>query len=156
MNKTKKTVFTVLFLSIFTFTSCGYILYPQRRNSNARGGQMDVAVLVMDILWLLPGIIPGIVAIAVDASTGAWYKSGGPTILGEKKRAEKPTMLAANRRHFIQFKNSKSPCSTAKLYHVSSTGLKSELATTKVSKENTLPFTFTVPANMQNDRGWLM
>jgi len=157
MSKTKKTVFTTLFLSVFLFTtSCGYILYPQRRNAKASGGQVDVAVVVMDCLWLIPGILPGVIALIVDGVTGAWYKSGGPTILGEKKRAEKPTMLAANRDHFIRFHNKQPGASFARLYHVSAAGKKMELAHTRVARDNTIPFTFKVPANLENDRGWLM
>ncbi|MBP9855211.1 MAG: hypothetical protein KBD53_10145 [Candidatus Omnitrophica bacterium] len=51
--------------------ACGTILYPERRNQTA--GRIDVGVALMDGFWLLVGIIPGIIAFAVDFSTGAIY-----------------------------------------------------------------------------------
>jgi hypothetical protein len=33
--------------------------------------------MVMDLLWLLPGIVPGVVALVVDFSSGAIYVGGG-------------------------------------------------------------------------------
>jgi hypothetical protein len=53
---------------------CGYILYPERRGN--RGGAIDGATMVMDLLWLLAGIIPGVVALIVDFSSGAIYVGG--------------------------------------------------------------------------------
>jgi len=50
---------------------CGTILYPERRGQ--RTGTVDVGITVMDALWLLVFIIPGLVAFAVDFSTGAIY-----------------------------------------------------------------------------------
>ncbi len=54
---------------------CGYILYPERRGN--RGGNIDAGTMVMDLLWLLPGIVPGVVALVVDFSSGAIYVGGG-------------------------------------------------------------------------------
>jgi hypothetical protein len=53
---------------------CGYFLYPQRRGNRS---EVDAGTLVMDLLWLLPGIIPGVVALVVDFSSGAVYLRGG-------------------------------------------------------------------------------
>jgi hypothetical protein len=65
---------------------CATILYPERRGN--RSGVIDVGPLILDILWFIPGIIPGIIALAVDFSTGAIY-------LGGKRRAAlDPTPLA--------------------------------------------------------------
>ncbi len=66
-----------LVLTIMTFTTinCGYILYPERRGNPP--GQIDTGSLVMDILWLIPGIIPGVIALVVDFTTGAIYLGGG-------------------------------------------------------------------------------
>jgi len=55
-------------------TSCGYILYPERRGQS--GGAIDGGTLVMDLLWLLPGIVPGVVFLIVDFTTGCMYVSG--------------------------------------------------------------------------------
>ena len=53
---------------------CGYFLYPERRGNSSN---VDGGTLVMDLLWLLPGIIPGVIALVVDFSSGAVYRSGG-------------------------------------------------------------------------------
>jgi len=53
---------------------CAYILHPERRGN--QGGAIDGGMLVCDILWLLPGIIPGVVALIVDFSNGAIYVGG--------------------------------------------------------------------------------
>jgi len=54
---------------------CGYILHPERRG--ARGGTIDGLTLLFDLLWLIPGIIPGVVALIVDFTSGAIYVGGG-------------------------------------------------------------------------------
>ena len=51
---------------------CGTILYPERRGT--AGGQIDGGVAVMDCLWLLVGIVPGVVFLIVDFSNGAIYR----------------------------------------------------------------------------------
>jgi len=53
---------------------CGYFLHPERRGTQS--GIIDGATMVMDILWLIPGIIPGVIALVVDFSSGAIYVSG--------------------------------------------------------------------------------
>jgi hypothetical protein len=53
---------------------CGHFLYPERRGNTHN---VDGGVLVMDLLWLLPGIIPGVIALIVDFSSGAIYRGGG-------------------------------------------------------------------------------
>jgi hypothetical protein len=57
---------------------CGYILYPERRGQLS--GRIDSGTMVMDLLWLLPGIVPGVVALIVDFSSGAIYVRGGMAI----------------------------------------------------------------------------
>ena len=54
--------------------SCGYLLYPERRGTQS--GTIDSGTMVMDLLWLLPGIVPGVVALIVDFSSGAIYVRG--------------------------------------------------------------------------------
>ena len=53
---------------------CGYLLYPERRGTQS--GVIDGATMVMDLLWLLPGIIPGVIALVVDFSSGGIYRTG--------------------------------------------------------------------------------
>jgi hypothetical protein len=63
--------------------SCGTIFYPERRGQ--RGGRVDAGIAVLDALWLLLFIIPGVVAFVVDFSTGAIYLPGGRADAGPIK-----------------------------------------------------------------------
>ncbi len=65
----------VLMVITFNTVNCGYILYPERRGNPP--GVIDTGTLIMDIFWLIPGLIPGAIALAVDFSTGSIYLSGG-------------------------------------------------------------------------------
>ncbi len=47
---------------------CGYLLHPERRG--IQSGVIDGATMVMDCLWLLVGVVPGVVALIVDFSSG--------------------------------------------------------------------------------------
>lgn len=67
-------VATTLLATAVAPTGCGYFLYPERRGNS---GNVDGGVLVMDLLWLLPGIVPGVVALIVDFSSGAIYTGRG-------------------------------------------------------------------------------
>jgi hypothetical protein len=60
-------------LSLLGATGCATILHPERKGN--RSGRIDVGALILDILWFIPGIVPGVIAIAVDFSTGAIYVS---------------------------------------------------------------------------------
>jgi hypothetical protein len=75
-NRFLRTVAAGTMLTVATSSvGCGYILYPERRGN--RGGTIDAGTMVMDLLWLLAGIIPGVVALIVDFSSGAIYVGGG-------------------------------------------------------------------------------
>ncbi|MDA3797930.1 MAG: hypothetical protein PF692_02500 [Kiritimatiellae bacterium] len=56
-------------------TSCGTIIYPERRGQSA--GNIDVGVAVLDGIGLLFFLVPGIIAFAVDFTTGAIYIPSG-------------------------------------------------------------------------------
>ena len=53
---------------------CGTILYPERRGQS--GGHVDTGVAVMDGLWLLLFIVPGVVMFVVDFGNGTIYEPG--------------------------------------------------------------------------------
>lgn len=55
-------------------TSCGYILYPSRRGRTS--GRIDVPVLIIDLLWFIPGLVPGLVCLIVDFASGCIYEGG--------------------------------------------------------------------------------
>ena len=71
---------TALFASALSFPllsglGCGYMLYPERRGRTS--GRIDAGIAVLDALWLLLFLIPGIVAFVVDFSSGTIYLGGG-------------------------------------------------------------------------------
>lgn len=78
----KQTIIFKKMLNIFMLagflvqiSACGTILHPERRGHN--GGRVDAGIAVLDGVCLLLFIIPGIIAYAVDFSTGAIYLPGG-------------------------------------------------------------------------------
>ncbi len=64
----KKTVICVL---VFQLSGCGTLLYPERRQQ--KSGRLDAGVVILDAVGLLFFILPGIIAFAVDFSTGCIY-----------------------------------------------------------------------------------
>ena len=76
MNRVSRAVAgtTLLVVTATSSGGCGYLLHPERRGQQS--GIIDGATMVMDLLWLLPGIIPGVVALIVDFSSGAIYVGG--------------------------------------------------------------------------------
>ncbi len=60
---------------IFQAASCGTLLYPERRGQTS--GTIDPAVAILDGVACLLFLIPGLIAFAVDFSTGAIYLPEG-------------------------------------------------------------------------------
>ncbi|APC17359.1 polyribonucleotide nucleotidyltransferase [Pseudomonas frederiksbergensis] len=58
-------------------TACGSIFYPDRRGQI--DGKIDPAIAALDAVGLLFYIIPGLIALAVDFTTGAIYFEPGKT-----------------------------------------------------------------------------
>jgi hypothetical protein len=56
-------------------TSCGFLLYPERKGQ--KSGQIDPGVAILDAAGLLVFIVPGLVAFGVDFVTGCIYMPGG-------------------------------------------------------------------------------
>jgi hypothetical protein len=73
-NWTRAIAFSTLLAFGASSLGCGYILYPERRGN--AGGTIDGGTLVMDLLWLIPGIVPGVVFLIVDFTSGAMYVNG--------------------------------------------------------------------------------
>jgi hypothetical protein len=61
----------VLAATVLLYTSCGTLLYPERRGQTS--GRIDPGVAVLDGIGLVLFIIPGLIAFAVDFTTGAIY-----------------------------------------------------------------------------------
>jgi hypothetical protein len=62
---------------------CGMILHPERRNQPPGGG-LDWTIVALDAVGLLLFFIPGVLAFAVDFTTGAIYLP--PTGYGDARR----------------------------------------------------------------------
>lgn len=78
--------------------SCARILHPERVGN--KSGSLDTIPLVVDILLFLPGIIPGVIALVIDFTTGAIYVGGGqPTTLS---RVGRQGEIAIKARHLPQ------------------------------------------------------
>jgi len=78
----KQTIMVKKLLSIFILiallmqiSACGYLLHPERRGQT--GGRIDMGVAVLDGVGLLLFLVPGIIAFAVDFSSGCIYLPGG-------------------------------------------------------------------------------
>ena len=63
---------------------CGTIIHPERRGQPT--GRLDPAVVLLDGLGLLLFFIPGIIAFAVDFSTGAIYLP--PDCIGDARHGQ--------------------------------------------------------------------
>ncbi|MBX8495029.1 polyribonucleotide nucleotidyltransferase [Pseudomonas cichorii] len=62
----------VLVATLLTqISACGSIFYPDRRGQIE--GKIDPAILALDAVGLLFYVIPGVIALAVDFTTGAIY-----------------------------------------------------------------------------------
>jgi hypothetical protein len=63
----------VILVLVFSLqlVSCGYLIYPERRGQT--GGHIDIGIAILDGLGLLLYIVPGLVAFAVDFTTGTIY-----------------------------------------------------------------------------------
>ncbi len=68
-------------LATLHVTSCGTILYPERRGQ--QGGRLDVGVVLLDAIGLLFFLLPGVIAFAVDFTTGTIYLPGTQTSLND-------------------------------------------------------------------------
>jgi len=61
---------TAMLAAAIPATGCAYFLHPERRGNHS---DADGGMVILDVLWLLPGVVPGIVALVVDFSSGAVY-----------------------------------------------------------------------------------
>lgn len=66
----KRACSLVLAVAMLNTAACGYLIYPERQG--LRGDRVDGTVIALDAIGLLL-ILPGIIAFAVDFSTGCIY-----------------------------------------------------------------------------------
>ena len=72
LAKSRIMVLVVVVALAMSTVQCGTILYGSHRG----GDRIDSSALIMDCLWLLAGVLPGVVALVVDFSTGGIYEGG--------------------------------------------------------------------------------
>lgn len=73
-------VLSLIGVLIMQLSACGVIIYPERKGQ--KSGQLDIGVVALDAIGLLFFFIPGIIAFAVDFSTGTIYLPGGSASVG--------------------------------------------------------------------------
>ncbi len=84
--KVKRTIcLLVVFFITVQLLGCGTLIYPERRGN--KGTKVDIQVAILDGLGLLLFIIPGVIAYAVDFSTGAIYLPGAANTRANRKCA---------------------------------------------------------------------
>jgi hypothetical protein len=69
----KMVAFAAMLFVVVQTGACGFILYPERKGRT--NGRIDPGVAILDAILLLPGILPGVIAFAVDFVTGCIYIS---------------------------------------------------------------------------------
>ena len=72
--KNKMLVMVIMVGLTLATINCGVLMHPERNGH--RGGRIDTTSLVLDCLWLIAGVVPGVVALVVDFATGGIYESG--------------------------------------------------------------------------------
>jgi hypothetical protein len=72
--KNKVLVLVMLVALTAATMNCGLLMHPERKGKT--GGHIDATALVLDCLWLFVGVVPGVVALAVDFVSGGIYESG--------------------------------------------------------------------------------
>ena len=72
---TQKTTGLLLALTLLMTSACGYLIYPERQGKN--NDRIDPAILLLDIGAFFIGVLPGVVAFAVDITTGTIFLPPG-------------------------------------------------------------------------------
>jgi hypothetical protein len=78
--------------SLSLVAGCGTILYPERRYQPH--GDVDLKVVALDTLGLLLFFIPGVIAFAVDFTTGAIYLPPNQGYGGDARPAKDQPLVA--------------------------------------------------------------
>jgi hypothetical protein len=65
----------IIALMVLYISSCGTILYPERKGQ--KPGKIDVKVAALDAIGLLFFIIPGVIAFVIDYNNGTIYLPPG-------------------------------------------------------------------------------
>ncbi len=78
MRTPTRVIGSLLVAALFTqLSACGTLFYPERRGQIE--GRIDPAVAAMNAIGILFFVLPGLIAFAIDFTTGAIYLPGGMT-----------------------------------------------------------------------------
>ena len=76
MRSTSRITVAVLTLALLSqLSACGTLFYPDRRGQIE--GKIDPAIAAMDAIGILFYVLPGLIAFAIDFTTGAIYLPEG-------------------------------------------------------------------------------
>jgi hypothetical protein len=80
----KLVISCLLFVLLLQFLGCGTLIHPERRGQTS--GRIDPAIAILNGVGLLLFIIPGMLAFAIDFSSGAIYlpNTENPAMRGTK------------------------------------------------------------------------
>ncbi len=73
----RRVVSLILITALLPLAGCGYLIFGERVGQPK--GDIDWGIFALDAVGLLFGIIPGVIAFAVDFSTGCIYLPSSPT-----------------------------------------------------------------------------
>ena len=80
-----RTTLALALLTLVPVPACGTLIHPDRRGQDS--GRIDPGIAILDAIGLLFWIIPGLIAFAVDFSTGAIYlPSGSDSVMDDGVR----------------------------------------------------------------------
>lgn len=78
MRTQTRVIGSLLVAALFTqLTACGTLFFPERRGQIE--GRIDPVVAALNAIGILFFVLPGLIAFAIDFTTGAIYLPGGMT-----------------------------------------------------------------------------
>ena len=80
----------VLLACLLPLAGCATLVYPERRGQDCDRYEVDWPPAVVDGVLYLLGVVPGAVALGVDAGTGALWECSG----GKRREAGDPSVCA--------------------------------------------------------------
>ena len=85
LMKTRWLIVALTVMFVVASSGCGTLLHPDRRSAKP-SHKLDATIVVLDCLWLLVGVIPGVIALGVDFYNKTIYYSEGEVRAGAGDR----------------------------------------------------------------------
>ncbi len=90
----------IALIVLLNTSACGFLIYPERKGQTS--GKIDPTIVILDAAGLVFGLLPGVVAFAVDIATGTIYLSPGETSAIEKHSKDFSVIEGLNLRSIEQ------------------------------------------------------